>query len=98
MIHYTCDRCKREFNSRQEMRYEVLLEVRQAVQPEIEFSDEDSDHLLELHEILGQINEHTPPQCAMVQQHFDLCPHCYKRFIADPLGRDSNLALGFSYN
>ena len=100
MIQYTCDRCKREFNGRQETRYELLLEVRQAVQPEIEFSEEDSDHLLELHELLGQLEDQPAPEpgpCAS-QQHFDLCPQCYQRFVTNPLGRDTALVLGFSNN
>jgi len=84
------------------MRYELHLEVRPALDPKVDFADEGSDHLLELHELLGQIEHPLPSGSAtadqLPKQHFDLCPQCYQQFVKNPLGRAAQVMLGFSNN
>lgn len=100
MIHYSCDRCGRKIDPAQEMRYEVKIEV----EPVLEVCEEDEreadrDHLSEIHESLDGLD--FDDEFAMEPRQrlrFDLCPHCFRRYQADPLGADSMPHFGFSHN
>lgn len=102
MIHYTCDRCKNEIDGRDETRYEVQIDIRPVIETQMlnGSSDDDSDHLLELHELLERLEEEDE-DCQLLdddmQQRYDLCPRCYAQFRKNPMGRDS-LVLSFSNN
>jgi hypothetical protein len=51
MIHYTCDRCKREIDPEQELRYVVKLEIQAAMQEKLEITlDDNHSAYAELHE------------------------------------------------
>ena len=53
MIHFTCDCCQRDLDPNEELRYVVKMEIYAAMEPvNADELDEDSDHLLEIHEIL----------------------------------------------
>lgn len=100
MIHYTCDRCKNEIDGREETRYEVQIDIRPVVEAPISnaASDDDSDHLLELHELLERLEEEEGELFDdEVQHRYDLCPRCYEQFRKNPMGRDT-LVLSFSNN
>lgn len=102
MIHYSCDRCKREINPDAELRYVVYVEVRPVLETEVSDNfEDDDDSLLELHEILERLEEeeaagteHEEP----ARKRFDLCPECYRRYIKNPVGGEASLPIGFSHN
>jgi len=64
------------------------MEVFAAHEPmELTEDDLDADHL----ETISQILEEQPltePAPAFTKLRYDLCPHCHKKFLADPLGRE----------
>jgi hypothetical protein len=80
----------------------VKIEIQAAMDPACEHEpDEDRDHLVEIDDIL----ESTPDECEdeigediYQRRRFDLCPQCYRKFVGNPLGRESKPALGFSKN
>ena len=103
MIHFTCDRCKRVIDPEHELRYVVRMEIEVVMDPihEDEPAD-DRDHLLEIDEILGRVDESDDGSIGediYQKRQYDLCPQCYRKFAASPLGRDKQVAsLGFSHN
>lgn len=101
MMHFSCDRCKRELES-DDLRYVVKIEIHAAMDPvnEDEIED-DRDHLMEIEDILeNSLDEASDAVGDDVYQRrrFDLCPHCYHRFVQNPLGREVKVSLGFSKN
>jgi hypothetical protein len=101
MIHYSCDLCKREIVSGEEVRYVVKLEAHAAIEPLAESErDDDRDHLEEIQEILAELGDDDALDVAPETAHcqFDLCRECYRKFIRNPLGRDLVHALDFSEN
>lgn len=101
MIHYTCDRCKRQINTADQTRYVVQIDIQTAadqLKPEFE---EDIDQLTELHQLLegmtDSIDDDDDPESSH-HGRYDLCPDCHRQFLKNPLGRDAVLALGFSNN
>lgn len=102
MIHYTCDRCHREIDSDSEVRYSIEVQVNavfDAIDPP--GHDDDSDHLMELHEVLERLedcDEIPAPVSNSLQQHFDLCSDCYKVYARNPLSRDVPVSIQFSQN
>lgn len=101
MIHYTCDRCKRQINTTDQTRYIVQIDIQTAAgEPEAEFED-DIDHLNELHQILEGMHDvpaHEQDVDSCHHGRYDLCPECHRQFLKNPLGRDAVLTLGFSNN
>ena len=103
MIHYTCDRCKRQINTTDQTRYIVQIDIQTAAdEPKAEFED-DVDQLTELHQMLEGMTEpviHDDEDASESSHHgrYDLCPECHRQFLKNPLGRDAVLALGFSNN
>lgn len=104
MIHFTCDRCKRVIDLEQELRYVVRMEIEAVLDPIHESEPQDDrDHLLEIDEILERVDA---SECDAVgddiyqKRRYDLCPQCYRKFSANPLGRDKKPAatFGFSHN
>ena len=101
MIHYSCDRCKREIDAACDLRYTVTVEIEAALDgPEHELVD-DPDHLDELQDILDSADD----LCSAVfdddvyqRKQFDLCKDCFRQYIKNPLARETNAPLGFSKN
>ncbi len=100
MIHYTCDRCKREIDAMHQTRYVVQIEISAAMDDCPSEFDDDIDHLSELHQILEDICEDTDGSSpnSSHRGRYDLCPDCRQHFVKNPLGRDALLAIGFSNN
>ena len=102
MIHYTCDRCKRQINTADQIRYVVQIDILTAadqLKPDLE---EDIDQLTELHQLLegmtdASVDDDDDPESSH-HGRYDLCPECHRQFLKNPLGRDAVLALGFSNN
>lgn len=102
MIHFTCDRCKRVIDPEQELRYVVRMEIEAVMDPIHEDEPQDDrDHLVEIDEILARAE---PDESDGVgdeiyhKRRYDLCPHCYRKFAANPLSREKKATLGFSHN
>jgi hypothetical protein len=102
MIRYSCDLCKRELDSEVDLRYVVKIEVYAAYDPEATSEDEnDRDHLQEIQDILECLEDADDDQIGndvYQQMRFDLCPECRKKFLQNPLGRETAKAFGFSSN
>lgn len=102
MIHYSCDLCKRELDPQNDLRYVVKMEVFAAFDPSSIDSDEDDrDHLEEIQDILERMEDSSSEEIGddvYQQLRFDLCPECRKKFMKNPLGRETAKAFGFSSN
>jgi hypothetical protein len=102
MIHYSCDRCKRVLDPADDLRYVVNMEIQAAMDPlDVDEPDDDRDHLLEIQEILERLEDADNDLIGddiHQKRRFDLCPDCYRKFIKDPIGRESPAHLGFSPN
>lgn len=101
MIHYTCDRCKRQIDPAEQTRYVVHIEIQTAMDEPMADTDDDIDQLSELHQMLASLSEDSiDDRDSSLNHHgqYDLCPECHHQFLQNPLGRDTMLALGFSNN
>ncbi len=102
MIRYSCDLCKRELDSEVDLRYVVKIEVYAAFDPTAASEDEnDRDHLQEIQDILESLEDADDDLIGndvYQQLRFDLCPECRKKFLQNPLGRETAKAFGFSSN
>lgn len=99
MLHFTCDLCGQHLGER---RFVVKLEVFPTFDPEeIGEEDLDADHLQDISamiEEMEQTGKNLLDDCDPKKFRFDLCQHCHKRFVQDPLGRDATKRLNFSQN
>jgi hypothetical protein len=85
-------------------RYVVKMEAFAATDPaELTDTDLDSDHVEEMAQMLSEMEEagtedgpELPP--ARKTMRFDLCPCCYRKFLADPLSRENAAKFDFSEN
>jgi len=102
MIRYSCDLCKRELDLEEDLRYVIKIEVYAAFDPTATSEDEnDRDHLQEIQDILECLEDADDNQIGddvYQQLRFDLCPECRKKFLQNPLGRETAKAFGFSSN
>jgi hypothetical protein len=101
MIHYTCDRCKRQIDPTDQTRYVVHIDIQSAAEGPMIEAEDDIDQLTELHQILeGLGSDELDCDCpgSSHRGRYDLCPECHRQFLKNPLGRDAMLALGFSNN
>lgn len=103
MIHYSCDLCKRELDPQNDLRYVVKMEIYAAFDPDADADgdEEDRDHLEEIQDILERLEDSSNDAVGddvYQQLRFDLCPECRKKFVKNPLGRETVKAFGFSSN
>lgn len=103
MMHISCDICGKEISSREDARYVVKIEVFAAHDPaELTEADLDEDQLEILSEVLQEMEDELPDpdEVAPVKKNFryDLCPACQKKFVRDPLSRDTSQKFDFSEN
>lgn len=103
MIHFTCDRCKRVIDADQELRYVVKMEIEAVMDPiHDDEPEDDRDHLHEIDEILERIDgcdDENLGDDIYHKRRYDLCPHCFRKFNANPLSRaEKQPQLGFSHN
>jgi hypothetical protein len=83
------------------MRYVVRMEIEAVMDPiHEEEPQDDRDHLLEIDEILERVEAASDPTDDDLYQkrRYDLCPQCYRKFMANPLAREKKATLGFSHN
>ena len=101
MIHYTCDRCKRQIDPNQQTRYVVQIDIQSSTDEPCSSVDDDIDQLAVLHQSLEESECHTLSDAGYDDGHhgrYDLCQECHCQLLKNPLGRDAMLALGFSNN
>jgi adenine-specific DNA methylase len=98
MIHYSCDRCNKSINAREEIRYVVRIEVQLAV-GERESGELDDVSLEELEQMLGEFEDGVDEGLdeAASEKTFDLCSRCYSQYIENPLAIET-MGIGFSKN
>lgn len=99
MMHFTCDLCGGAVDHE---RYVAQVEVAPAFDPdEVTEDDLEADHLEQIADSLEELDSTSQfvlEDCGPRKFRFDLCPRCWKRYLKDPLGRDSLRRLNFSQN
>ena len=102
MIRYYCDLCKRDLDPERDLRYVVKVEVYAAFDPTVaDDEDDDRDHLQEIQDILERLGDAESEQVGddvYKELRFDLCPECRRKFVKNPLGRETAKVLDFSEN
>lgn len=102
MIRYCCDLCKRDLDPERDLRYVVKVEIYAALDPTVaEEQDDDRDHLQEIQDILERLGDAESEQVGddvYKALRFDLCPECRRKFVKNPLGRETAKVLDFSEN
>ena len=101
MLHFTCDLCGKEMLPGDDRRYVIRMEVYAAHDPaELTEADLDADHMDEISQMLADEESPDPDQVnpAFKQFRYDLCPDCHKKFVRDPLGKESAQKFHFSEN
>ena len=101
MLHFSCDTCGKDMTA-SSARYVVKMEAFAAHDPaELTEEDTDADQVEEMARLLDEqeeLGEEGPqPLPAKKKLQFDLCPGCYRKFLADPLGREA-VKFDFSEN
>jgi hypothetical protein len=102
MLHFSCDICGKDLTPGVTTRFVVKMDVFAATEPtELTEDDTDADPVEEMARLLTEQEENDDelepaPVCKKMQ--FDLCLLCHRKFIADPLGRESAAKLHFSEN
>ena len=101
MLHITCDQCGKELRSGDD-HFVLKIEVFAAHDPaELTEADFDEDHMEEVSQLLqemeemGEIEDVEPPSR---QFRYDLCPECRKKYVRDPLSKESSQKFDFSEN
>lgn len=100
MLHYTCDHCGKELRQNEDQRFIIKIEAFAAEDPRtITEADLDEDHMEAVSELLNDMEE-SGQEVEELNKHFryDLCHDCHKRFVQDPLGKDTTHKLFFSKN
>ena len=98
MKHYSCDHCGKDLIPGTDTRYIVKMDVYRAEQTsQLTADDLDADHLAELAQFLENTKVVGPLPPDRSQFLYDLCVECYKKFLADPLSRESQ-KFNFSAN
>jgi hypothetical protein len=104
MLHFSCDICGKNLTPGGAGRYVVKMEAFAATDPaELTETDLDSDHVEEMAQLLNEMEEGGGEDGPAVlpaakKIRFDLCPCCYRKFLADPLGRENAAKFDFSEN
>jgi hypothetical protein len=102
MMHFSCDYCGRDLTQDDAARYVVKMEAFAATDPaELTEEDLESDHVEEMARMLNEMEaaDEEPqllPTCKKMR--FDMCAGCFRKFVGDPLGRESAAKFDFSPN
>lgn len=102
MMHFSCDVCGKDMTDDGAERYVLKMEAFAARDPAALTDDDlETDAVEEMAQMLRGLEdgEELPePLPASKKMRFDLCPGCFRKFVADPLGRDSAAKFDFSPN
>ncbi|HEY1186884.1 MAG TPA: hypothetical protein VGE74_04460 [Gemmata sp.] len=102
MMHFSCDICGKDMTQDGAERYVLKMEAF-ACSDGGALTDEDvgTDQVEEMARLLSDLEEGEElpqplPLCKKMR--FDLCPNCFRKFVNDPLGRESAAKFDFSPN
>ena len=102
MVHFTCDLCGKDLTATGDSRFVVKIEAYAGFDPTLISGTDLDDDPMEVVSQLLQRDEGLTSEEIEAQTRkgfrFDLCPHCHKKFLRDPLGRESALSFDFSKN
>ncbi|OWK38469.1 hypothetical protein [Fimbriiglobus ruber] len=102
MRHFSCDICGKDLPPGADPRYVVRVESIPVGPPgELTEGDLDQDHVEAMAELLDELEDGgaaPAPAPVCEKREFDLCQVCHRRFLADPLGRETSRKLQFSKN
>jgi hypothetical protein len=106
MRHFSCDLCGKSLVCGEVTRYVVRVDGFAANDPvSLTDTDLDADSIDLMAELMERIEsgecddpmaDDAPP--ANARREYDLCPNCYVKLLADPLGLESRRKLQFSDN
>ncbi len=98
MIHYSCDRCNKTINARDQIRYVVRIEVQLAM-GDRENGQLDDASLEKLEQMLDEFadGDDESSDGSANEKTFDLCSKCYGEYIDNPLAIET-MGIGFSKN
>lgn len=101
MLRVICDGCGRELQAGAD-HHVVKIEVFAAHDPaELTEDDLDEDHVEAVSELLREMEDlDTPVHLEPPSRHlrYDLCSDCRKRYLRDPLGKETAPKFHFSKN
>jgi hypothetical protein len=102
MKHFSCDLCSKDLTADPDSRYVVKMAAHPAADPaRLTAADLDADPVDDLAELLDELEAGNSPATDLTTAkvlEYDLCPSCYRRFLADPLGRERGRKLQYSKN
>ncbi|MGC8643631.1 MAG: hypothetical protein ACP5XB_27550 [Isosphaeraceae bacterium] len=102
MVHFTCDLCGKDLTTSGDGRYVVKIEAYPGFDPtEIKEEDINDDPMEAITELLQRDEALTPDELSTTLRkvfRFDLCPECHRRFVNDPLGKETSRSFDFSKN
>jgi hypothetical protein len=101
MRHFSCDLCGKDLTPGEDARFVVRMEAYPVADPrELTEADLDQDQVEAMAELLDELEDAPAgsPAPAGRKMEYDLCPGCYGKFVADPLGREQSRKLHFSKN
>jgi hypothetical protein len=108
MRHFSCDLCGKSLTPGSDARYVVRVEGFAAVEPAVlTEADLDTDAIDAMADLLEELDDaeqlDEAPAAgddlpANARREYDLCPCCYRKLLADPLGLESRRKLQFSQN
>jgi hypothetical protein len=101
MLHITCDLCGKELDTGAD-HYVVKIEVFAAHDPgEITEADLEEDHMEAVSQMLRDAEDRGGPdriEPTSQQFRYDMCPECRKRFVRDPLAKETAQKFDFGEN
>ena len=101
MMHFSCDSCGKDLSVESSSRFVVKVDAHVAKDPaELTEEDLDADQVEEMARLLMEQDDDDAPEelPACKKLRFDLCAFCYRKFLADPLGRETVAKFDFSPN
>ena len=103
MLHFSCDICGKTLSSDAPNRFVVQMEAYAATDPgQLSEEDTEGDHVEEMARLLGEQEDDGEDAAALPpankKMRFDLCTSCYRKFLDDPLGRETAAKFDFSEN
>ncbi len=102
MIHVTCDHCGKALRPKEDQRYVVKIEAYAAHDPhQLTEADLDEDAIEAIGQMLRDLEDGDDgPELVEPYKHFsfDLCSDCHKKFMRNPLAKESLQKFDFSEN
>lgn len=100
MVHISCDLCGKQLEPGHG-HHVLKIEVFAAQDPVLTEDDLDADHMEAVSQMLDELEEVDDPEevePATRQFRYDLCPDCRRRFVKDPLNKETAQKFDFSEN